>query len=310
MKNRFLLLIVSVLLFVSCSESPSVDELVNALTLSDSQPPVLLEVVSDSDRTVRLVFSEKVMPFSDSFGAYNAKEDENSIVITLKKSLEPGKSSSVNARVKDLAGNTTQVNVTVWGYNPNPAKVLINEFTTRGSDSSPDRLELAVTDSGNLAGFTIYVGTPENYDSRFIFPDKYVNKGDFIVLYWSPSAPSAASGVFASGSNAKPSSNNGVFVLSKSPSQGADVLDAVLYSSFESSQYDGWGTKNALLRATWVLERGLWHSDAINCSASTATRSVSRLKDLKDTDSSADWYVTVTSGATFGSANTSAPYVK
>lgn len=309
MKNRFPIIFAALLLFVSCSESPSSKELVNALTLSDSKPPVLLEVISDSDKTVRLVFSEKVVPFADSFGSYNAEEDENCIIITLNKFLAPGKSSTVNARVKDLAGNTTQVNVTVWGYNPNPAEVLINEFTTRGSDSSPDRLELAVLKAGNLAGFTIYAGTPESYDAKFIFPDVDVDEGDFVVLYWAPSAPSQPK-MYASGSTAKPGSNNGAFVLAKSPSQGSEVLDAVLYSSFESSQYEGWGTKNALLRATWVTDHKLWDSDAINCSASTATRSVSRLIDLKDTDTCSDWYVTVTSGATFGSANTSAPYVK
>ena len=92
------------------------------------------------------------------------------------------------------------------------------------------------------------------------------------------------------------------------PGQGALILDAVLYSAGGSSQYDGWGTKNAKERADFVLNLGSWINTAVNPSSSTATRSLSRKLTALDTDTADDWYITVTGGATFGSTNISKPY--
>lgn len=303
MSKFFLIpLILFSLCFYSCSDYSVQSKLINALTLSDSNPPVLLEVITESEESVRLVFNEEVQIFGSP--DFNYFEDGTSILVTLSSSLEPGRSGTVSARVIDSAGNSSSFKVTVWGFNDNPASVLINEFTTRGST---DKVELKVLSSGSLAGYTIYAGTPVNYDSMFIFPDINVAKGDFVVLYWSEEYPGGPlpSISFLSGSNDNPTSNNGAIVLTKSPAQGSEVIDAVLYSSFESSQYGGWGTKSAYERASWVMKEN-WSGEAVNCSTSTATRSISRISG--DTDTSSDWYITVTSGATFGAANTSEAY--
>jgi len=301
-----LLFVVFVLFVTGCSDSSA--KIINALTLADSKPPVLLEAVSDSVGNVKLVFDEQVNLTDDLLSDFSPSCEGNTVVLHISGVISPGSSFRVNTRVADLYGNTSEVNAVIWGTNPNPAGLKINEFTTKGTDSSPDRVELLVTSSGNLGGFTLYGGTPESYDCMFVFPDTEVKTGDFVVVSWSKEYPADkyTSGiVFASGAESNLSANNGTIVLSESPSQGAKITDAVLYSSFESSKYNGWGTKQAETRANWVINKAQWSGDAVNTSKSTATRSVCRKLDSEDTDTNSNWYVTGTGGSTFGSSNTS-----
>lgn len=290
----------------SCTDFSTGAKIKNALTLGDSKPPVLLEVSSESDKTVRLVFNEKVRPFSDSFDFCNAIEDGNTLLITLPSSLLPGVSAEIAGRVSDSVGNTAQVKVLVWGYNPKLPKAMINEVTTKGSENSPDRTEILFLEDGNTAGMTIYAGTPEDNDGSFTFPSVNVCKGDFATVIWTGNGKDTELNFHAVSSGL--TSNNGTIVLTSSPAQGADILDAFLYSSFESSQFEGWGTKTAFQRAKWVIFNGSWTGDAVNSTSSTATRSMSRIASKEDSNTCADWYTTVTGGATFGSANISAPY--
>ena len=301
-----------VVLFVvlSCSQDPEPVEIFNALAGKDCRAPVLLSVKSETSSIVRLEFDEPVKVFGSSFGSATARADGRFIYVSLPKTLPPGECSTVSGRVKDFAGNTAGFSISVWGFNPRLPEMLINEFTTKGTAKSPSRTELRVLEDGNLNGMVLYAGIPDDYDACVMLGDLEVKKDDLIVIWWTEELPDGVlkrlPGLWniCSAGVQKPASNNGVFVLCENPSAGAAILDAVVYSNFSQSP-EGFGTKSALQRARWVISSGAWTGEAVDGTATTATRSVSRRMDIGDSDASSDWFVTVTSGSTFGAANAS-----
>ena len=312
--------VLTLLLFVllGCSQEPEVEEVFNVLGAKDSRSPVLVAVTSVSSSIIRLEFDEPVRIYGSSFEPLSARADGKFVFVSLDRSLLPGTRSDVSGRVKDYSGNTSGFTIQVWGFNPDMPEVLINEFTTKGTAKSPDRTELRIMSSGNINGMTLYCGVPSDFDVSVVFGDIDVRSGDMVVIWWTKELPeqvsaettdSEGSRVFniCADSEDNLPSNNGVIVLCDNPALGASVIDAVVYSNFSQS-HEGFGTKAALERARWVMDSGAWNGEALDSTSSTATRSMSRLADGRDSDGSKDWIITVTGGATFGSANTSEAY--
>ena len=301
---------VLLLVVLSCRTEPALSEIVNVFSGKDCLAPVMLSVRSESGSIIRLEFDEPVKVFGKSFEPASARADGRYVYVSLPGSLPAGEESQVSGRVKDYSGNSVGFSVSAWGLNPRLPEILINEFTTKGTAKSPPRTELRVLENGNLSGMVLYAGIPDDYDGSVMMGDIEVMEDDLIVIWWAEILPEGVvkrePGVWniCSESAGKPSSNNGTFVLCESPSAGAAVTDAVVYSNFGQS-HEGFGTKTALERARWVAETGAWTGDAVDTGASTATRSVCRYPQTGDSDCSSDWFVTVTSGATFGAANTS-----
>lgn len=300
------------ILLLGCSQNVSVSEVFNAFSGMDDTAPILLGACSESSTTVRLDFSEPVKLYGPYVGQYSARSEGKSVYIVLPSELEPGVMTRISGRVRDYAGNTCGFSIQVWGMNPRLPKILINEFTTKGSERNPDRTELRILEDGNLNGMVLYGGIPDDWDVRFLFPDLDVSKNDLVVIWWTEELPQEAEDLpgvmnLCASCSDNLSSNNGTLVLCDTPSIGADVIDAVIYSNFSSS-YQGFGTKGAQQRAQWVLDCGAWSGDALDSTSSTATRSLSRFPDGRDFDIASDWFVTVTGGFTFGSDNTSEPY--
>ena len=308
----FIMLLAVIVLFavLSCSQEPEPAEVFNALAGKDCLAPVLLSVKTESGSIIRLEFDEPVKVFGRSFGSSMARADGRFIFVTLPKSLPPGEKSAVSGRVKDYSGNSTGFTISVWGFNPRIPRMVINEFTTKGTAKSPPRTEIHVLEDGNLNGIVLYAGIPDDYDACVMLGDIEAKKDDLIVIWWTEAFPDGVleklPGLWniCAGTEEKPSSNNGTFVLCENPSAGAVVVDAVVYSNFSQS-HEGFGTKTALQRAQWVISAGAWTGEAVDGSTSTATRSVSRLTDRADTDCSSDWFITPTSGSTFGKRNAS-----
>ena len=299
-------------LLLGCSQDVTVSEVFNAFAAVDDTAPVLLGAYSESSSTVRLDFSEPVKLYGHYVGQYSAQSEGKSIYIVLPSTLEPGVTTRISGRVRDYAGNTCGFSIQVWGLNPRLPKILINEFTTKGTEKSPDRTELRILEDGNLNGMVLYGGVPDDWDVKYLFPDMNVRKDDLVVIWWTEELPQdveSKGGVIniCASCSENLSSNNGTLVLCETPSIGACIIDAVVYSNFSSS-YQGFGTKGALQRAQWVIECGAWSGDALDSTSSTATRSVCRFPDGRDSDSAGDWFITVTGGSTFGTDNTSEPY--
>ncbi len=313
----FAVIVMTFGLFIACSQPEERLALVNVFLDKDNEPPVLLKVSSVASSIVKIDFNEPVKVYGNSFGTFVARADGKSVYVTLNSSLPAGQEATLEGRVQDYYGNSTGFEVGVWGYNPNVPNLVINEFTTKRDTRNPDKTELYALTGGSLAGVTLYCGTPDDYDAMYIFPDITVSSKAYIVLWWVKEDFSLedvkGDGLnFASFTRKNPSDNNGTLTLANSPSPGATILDAVIYSDFGESM-DGFGTSKARDRALWVINGGFWKGYAIDSSTSTATRSMARKITgvnivTEDTNTCNDWYITCSGGATFGSANTSEPY--
>jgi hypothetical protein len=153
----------------------------------DSTPPQLLGWEMTSIESGYLKFSEAI-----DLATISLRPEENRMIsisvhgervlFTLAHPIDLGQSIPLAGRVQDLSGNSMRFSIFLWAKNPTPATLLINEFTTKGTEANPDRVELVVTGRGNLAGLTLYAGTPSQYSDRYIFGDTWVEHGTFLVV--------------------------------------------------------------------------------------------------------------------------------
>jgi hypothetical protein len=257
----------------------------------------------------------------------------------------PGLPYQLEAVVEDEAGNGLHFLTRFYGFNGEVPRLLINEFTTRGTGNHPDAVELKVMEGGNMGGVVLYEGTPNNYDDRLIFPAFPVATGDFLIIHFKPqgiveeidetSDKDLSGGLDASDQaydfwipeGAGISGNNGVISLYCRP--GGEILDGVLYSNRTSDSdenYGGFGTSNSWERAQELVADGGWliagqqvrPEDAVSPEGSTGTRSICRSAGCSDnavdtaavdTDTAADWHIVPTLGFTFGEENSDEIYV-
>jgi hypothetical protein len=248
----------------------------------------------------------------------------------------PGQRYTVELTVADKRGNSLSLAVELYGFNPRCPRLLINEFTPRGSSTHPDLIELKVLEPGDMAGLTLYQGTPSSWEARLVFPPLAVERGEFILVHCKPQGipeelDETGSKEQSGGLDASPTAydfwilggtglggNNGVLSLNDRPSGG--ILDGVLYSnrtSASDTQYGGFGSVENLARAEELVREGGWVAsgesvrpeDAVNPEESTATRSLCRSSSSADTDCAADWHTVPTRGSTFGAENSDELYV-
>jgi hypothetical protein len=248
----------------------------------------------------------------------------------------PGLKYTAELAVADAHGNRLEFAADFYGWNPGAPALLINEFTTRGSDTHPDLVELIARSAGDMAGIALYQGTAGSWDDRLVFPSFRVRAGEYLLVHFKPQGiaaeldeagdPSVSGGLDASPTaydfwvpaGRGLSGNNGALSLYDRP--GGILADGVLYSnrtSASDSLYRGFGSAETLARAEELVREGGWRpaleevrpEDAANPEASTATRSLNRGSDSADTDTAADWHVVPTRGSTFGGANSDELYV-
>lgn len=312
------------------------------LTEVDLHPPEFLGAFALDARTVALRFDEAVtaVPASVSVapavGITSVGARESELIITLGADQRAGAVYTVEASVEDPGRNSTSVITTFYGFNPELPELIINEFITQGSGNHPDLVELLVMKGGNTAGACLYEGVASNWDDRMILPPIHVKPGDFLLVHFKPEGlpgeldetdtSDASQGLDASPSaydlwvkgGSGLSGNNGVLTLYSCPN--GTILDAVVYSnrtSSSDSDYGGFGTRDVWDRVQEVERAGEWRAageriapeDAIDPEDSTSTRSIARASDPADTNGAADWHITPTGGASFGTVNSDAVYL-
>ena len=300
--------------------------------------------VSDSSR-IEFIFSKQLVPSALVFeitpplGTLSAQANGNSVIINLSEMQLPGFKYFIRGRVKDYIGNTLSFSADFYGFNPRVPDIIINEFTTNGSTTHPDMVELYIKSSGNMASVAFYAGCGCENDLQLIFPPFEINDGEYIVIHTKPQGIPAEideTGPFetalddSGGLDASPlardfwikggsglSGNNGALSVFSSP--GADLIDALIYSnrtSLSDDTYRGFGSTVMLHKADCISDKGGWlftgdivtPEDCINPETSTATRSISRSSTSGDTNLISDWHVVPTSGYTFGLINNDAVY--
>lgn len=332
-----LLLFLFLLSSLSCGPLPDSREFL----ARDIHPPVFLGAGAPDERTFELSFSERADLSKQELSVYpeisleSINWRESTCSITLAGPMQPGIEYAIEGTVRDEEGNSLTFLTNIFGYNPDIPAIRLNEITTQGSTTNPDKVELKILEAGNTAGLCLYEGVDTSWTYRKILPPIEVEAGDYIVVHFRPagtpdetdevedpygcSAEMAVPGawdLWIEGGGGI-SSNNGVIALYESTT-GA-LIDGFLYSNRTSSsdeRYRGFGTTRALERADILHEQGGWHAeerlvapeDAVDPDDSTATRSMCRMQEGEDTDSAEDWHVVPTRGSTFGSPNSEEVY--
>ncbi|MCF7948875.1 MAG: hypothetical protein K9L57_11970 [Spirochaetaceae bacterium] len=313
-----------------------------ALLKEDLRPPVFLSIAVHNPHSISLVFSEPIEYRPASYSCSPALEqaetrtEAEQLHLSFKNPMQPGTEYSLECSVSDPAGNTHTVLAKFFGFNPNIPAIRLNEITTQGSASHPDKIELRVLEDGNTAGLCLIDGTRDFIRQYKVLPPVEVKAGEYLVVHTKPvgtpdeidetASPvecRAADSVMEAwdmwmdgGSGL--SGNNGVISL-YSHSNG-ELLDGFLYSNRTSSSdedYRGFGSLDTMSRADqlWLQEgwiaagRLIAPEDAVNPDDSTATRSICRLPQGEDSNSPGDWYIVDTSQSSFGSENSLIEYV-
>ena len=299
----------------------------------DLLPPIFNGISVTSATTVVVRFDEPVTMAPD---AVTVEPDltvtevgsGEEVLITVATPSTAGRSYTLHTTVRDERGNSTTFVARFWGFNPRPAGLVINEFTTQGSKKRPDAIELYVTRDGNLGGVTVYDGSADSYRDHVVLPAIEVATGDYVVIHATAHGLGedehadpdqsdhelALPGVwdFWMQEGTGLSGKNGVLTVYAAP--GGALLDGVLYSNRTSDsdeRYRGFGSKATMLRADRLAELGGWEfsgeriapEDAISSAATTSTRSLNRDSSATDTDSAADWHTVPTRKASFGAVN-------
>ncbi len=313
MKNRWALsLLCLILILTSCplSEEFTAE---NFFLAKDRESPRLLSIESVSRTKVEALFSESVhspTAFAEVSTPLISHAEGDRVLITLEEILIPGSLRTISLKVSDRAGNTTSIKAEVTGVNKHIPEIQIHEFTTQGTKSNPDRVELKVLSDGDLAGMALYDGMFLNHTSLFVFNPYPVKKGDYIVVqYMNPENLHEHEHFFYAGENGL-GGNNGVISLYLSV--GRRLIDAVSYSnrtSLSDSEYGGFGTEDVYREVKELSQSGFWRpvtitpESCVRSDHTTSTRSMNREEDSPDTDTAAQWYTVPTGSSSFGGAN-------
>ena len=327
----------SAILSVSCISCGPVSDL-RDFSETDLFPPVIENILPLDEYTIRLDFNEPVLIESipilePELDTLSVSPLESSLIINLNNTQTAGKKYVIDATVSDATGNKMSFIFPFYGYNPDIPGLLINEFTTQGSSSHPDIVELLITSDGNPAGLWIVEGTTDYPEQGICLPSFAVKRGDYILIHFKPQGipeetdedgdDIAVSGGYDASPTARDfwvpggsglSGNNGVIAVYAAP--GAGLIDAVLYSNRTTAsdeKYSGFGSTRMLDKTIQLAAEEGWNGtgtdgalrpeDAVNPDDSTATRSMCRTSVPSDTDSSADWHIVPTSSSTFGEIN-------
>lgn len=314
----------------------------------DLSPPCILDLYMDGRDSILLALDEDARFLEpgpalwDSSGKglelgcpQDAGEASTRIGLRSLMPLSPGQEYLLEGRVADLWGNSQAFLLPLWGYNPHPARLLINEVRSESSSPRCDMVELYVAGEGSSAGLCLVAGSPADHDWLWRLPAVELAAGACLVLHLKAApgiAPvddleslDAAQGpdcgpwrdLWYPGEAALPGAN-GCLCLLGGPR--GPILDALCYTDRNSSsdeRYGGFGSAKFRDRVGAIAAAGAWavEDGAVrpeDCASSvgvTETRTLCRSAGSADSDGRADWHIVPTRGATWGGPNLDDQYL-
>jgi hypothetical protein len=311
--------------------SCSVEESAGVLG-SRSQAPVFLGCRAASTEALQFRFSRpvEVLAFNASPSLpVESIEGGELIQVNLSDSIPGGESYTVDILVKDGEGNTLNVLVPFRSRNDRMPRLLINELRTEYASSSTGKpriefVELKAEEEGNLGALRLFIAGNTKKPLVFEFPPAELAAGEYTVLHLRTleegtadetgddldlskgyEAGALSRDFWVPGAEKLLHKTDAVYLMD----QDDNIIDAVMMSE----KADPWWTKDHFVQAADLFhQQGAWVSPdeeipgppaAAITGSSTATRSICRDETVPDSNTAADWYVTVTSGATPGALN-------
>jgi hypothetical protein len=298
----------------SCSTETALQRLLGTSAMT----PVFYGCKTPAEGEVEFFFSSAVKVVSAYFDPpmeTELKGEGETVAFGFQPSLPGGSKISADILVEDEDKNTLNVLVSFRTRNNRMPQLVINEIRAAYSKPKVEFIELKTQSPGNLGALRLFA-TYDKEDAIFEFPPVEVKAGEYIVVHTrsieaglvdeTGTRLNESGGTDASSGRdfwipgaLKIHSANAIYVMD----QDDRIIDGVLLSN---SNYK-W--KDPVTAAAALLARQeAWSGpdDSFNSDGNTATRTICRTG--ADTNSAADWYITVTSGATPGRANNPGRY--
>jgi hypothetical protein len=300
--------------------------------------PVFLGYKALSPTEIAFQFSLPVTVISLNFDPpveIESVDEGDTVTVNLPEALNGGERFVADLLVEDDRRNTLNVLVPFRARNERLPELLITELRTEVSKLKVEFVELKALSSGNLGALRLFAATDSVDIPVLEFPPVEVAEGEYLVVH----LRSAEAGIVnetggdlgeSGGTETSPESRDFWVPESKERFRKTDavylldqddrIIDGVLFSETA----DVWWTKEVLAKtAGFLSEQEAWVSlensgsgktvpgpaDAVDSSKTTNTRSICRDETVPDSNSAADWYITVTSGATPGKPNNPNRYI-
>jgi len=206
-------------------------------------------------------------------------------------------------------------------------KILINELRTEynGKSGRVEFIEFKMMSQGNLGGLRVFIASNTKNPLVYQFKSVDVNEGEYIVLHLRTldetcvdeygddlnesggvDASPSARDFWAQGISKLLRKTDAVYIMDRNDV----ILDAVVITEDTIANSDAFFNQ----ACDFLFNKGAWksaggavsgHADAVKSSSigGALTRSISRDESTDDTNTAADWYVTVTGGVSAGKEN-------
>jgi len=329
MKYLYSLLAVIYSIFCTgCSCATDGIEAAERILGKSSETPVFISCKAVSETEIDFEFSLPVKVTSLHFSPEiqpDAIENGSTVRVSYNGGLKPGERVTVDLLAEDDNGNTLNVLVPFRSRNDRMPSLLITEIRTEYSKPKCEFIELKTLEAGNIGALRVFVAG--NYKAPLIyeFPPIEVAKGEYITLHLrtteesnrdelgrnldesggADSSPSARD-IWIPGNSELLHKTDAVYLLD----QDDNVVDAVMFSE---SADPLWKKAYFAEAAEFLYNAAAWKSPdneicdpskAVQSARTTTTRTICRDESLlKNSGTAADWYITVTSGATPGKPN-------
>jgi hypothetical protein len=326
--KKYILLLGACIMLGSCSapETPTSEE----ITGGSSQALVYLSCKAVSEDEFEFVFSSPVTITSLTFypDIPIASIKNGSVVrVKLEENTEPGVLITADLLAEDDKRNSINVVVSFRARNNRMPNLVINEICTEYSNPRTEFIEFKMKSDGNLGAMRVVIhgNTNASRQTIFEFAPVEVSRNDYVVLHLRTVEDSCkdeyGSNLAESGGrNASPTARDFwfpgntkrmhkeatvIYVLD----QDDRIINAVMLSTENEMQ---WGKDYLNEAAEFLFSQGAWLSkdgnipgpaDAIRTAGTTNTRTINRDEKIENTNSAANWYITVTSGLTPGNPN-------
>jgi hypothetical protein len=311
--KRFLLGLAA-LAACSCSTETALQRLLGTSAMT----PVFYGCKTPAEGEVEFLFSSAVKVVSAYFDPpmeTDLKGEGETVAFGFQPSLPGGSKISADILVEDEDKNTLNVLVSFRTRNNRMPQLVINEIRAAYSKPRAEFIELKTKSPGNLGALRLFAAYDKE-EAIFEFPPVEVKAGEYIVVHTrsieTGLVDETGTGLNESGGTDASSgrdfwmpgalkihSTNAIYVMD----QDDRIIDGVLLSSSNYKWKDPVAAAAALL-----ARQEAWNGpgDSFNSDGNTVTRTICRTG--ADTNSAADWYITVTSGATPGRANNAGRY--
>jgi hypothetical protein len=311
--KKLLFVCIAALVLGACSTEGALQRMFG----TDAAAPVFYGCKIPAEGEVDFLFSSGVkvlsMYFDPPMEEAELLSQGETVAIRFNSSLPGGSKITADLLVEDKDRNTLNVLVSFRTRNDRMPPFVINEIRADYSKPKVEFIEIKILEPGNLGALRLFAAYDTAEEALFEFPPVEVKAGDYVVLHTrsiedgiedETESKLASGGTDASSGwdfwlpgSLKLHSTNAIYGMD----QDDRIIDGVLLSNSDYKWIDPVASA-----ATRLAGQNAWtgtsSEEAFNSDGNTATRTICRAAGA-DSNSAADWYITVTSGATPGRAN-------